>query len=94
MFLTLSVFLQDLGIVGSSFVQVKLNFGHLKKLKNIELLRNNITELGDDWFSKGLPYLERLYIEGSNITRIGSNVFSRLNNLRIIRFDEQPIGHH
>lgn len=37
MFLTLSVFLQDLGIVGSSIVQVKLNFGHLKKLKNIEL---------------------------------------------------------
>lgn len=70
-----------LGIFESCLVPAKLNLGHLKKLKEIELRRNKIPELGDDWLSNDPPSLEIIVIQANNITKIGNNAFSQLNHL-------------
>lgn len=61
----------------------------MKSLNLLNLGKNNIPELRDDWLSNGPPYI---YIKGNNITKIGRNAFSQLNNLLVLSLEDNRFG--
>lgn len=85
-------FTQDLIIDNSLTAQEKLNIGKLDKLKSLIIRWNQIPELDDDVFSKGLSNLETIKILKNNIKKLGNNVFSQLNNLKILVLQDNQLG--
>lgn len=63
-----------------------LRLGHLRKLKELDISSNTITELTDDWFDRGPVTLEYIYIFNNGIEKVGDNAFAHLVNLKRLSF--------
>ena len=64
----------------------------MKKLREIDLSFNTITEIGDDWFSNGPSSLEVLSISNNGVEKIGDNAFAQLSNLKELALHGNRFG--
>lgn len=69
-----------------------LKLGHLRKLREVDLSFNAITELSDDWFDRGPVSLETLIVSNNGIEKVGDRAFANLINLRQLSFDGNRFG--
>ncbi|GBL90932.1 hypothetical protein AVEN_28027-1 [Araneus ventricosus] len=60
----------------------RLSLSHLKKLTLLQLEGNVIPTLGNDWFESGPYGLKEVYLLDTYAKKVGSHVFSALNQLR------------
>ncbi|KAF8791631.1 uncharacterized protein LOC129960010 [Argiope bruennichi] len=60
----------------------RLSLSHLKKLTFLQLEGNVIPVLGNDWFESGPYGLKEAYLLDTYTKKVGSHVFSALNQLR------------
>ncbi|CAL1284952.1 unnamed protein product [Larinioides sclopetarius] len=62
----------------------RLSLSHLKKLTFLQFEGNVISILGNDWFESGPYGLKEVYLLDTYTKKVGSHVFSALNQLRKI----------
>lgn len=55
--------------------------GHLKKLKDVAFMANDIKRLGNDWFKDGPTVLQYLDLQANDIEEVGDQAFAALVNL-------------
>ncbi len=67
----------DINLIPQSYFNV-----HLPDLEQINLGSNFLSMLPDNWLSS-LPSLEKVYIHGNRVERIGNATFSGLYNLQV-----------
>ncbi|GBN11467.1 hypothetical protein AVEN_275426-1 [Araneus ventricosus] len=83
-------------IITSSFTEenqpTKLDLSHLRRLRELDLSFNVITELGDDWFSLGSDTLSDLILSNNRIQRLGDWAFANLVNLRLLWVEGNRFG--
>ena len=70
----------------------KLQLGHLRKLREINLSYNVIRALDDDWFDRGPASLEYLTISNNGIEKVDERAFANLINLKKLSFDGNRFG--
>lgn len=73
-------------------VPASLKLDHLRRLTELELSYNAITELSDDWFGRGPASLKYLMISNNGIEKVGSRAFANLINLKQLSFDGNRFG--
>ncbi|GFS83572.1 hypothetical protein NPIL_199481 [Nephila pilipes] len=87
--------LQELDISASfteDNVPTKLDLSHLRRLSQLDLSFNSITELGNDWFEKEMPSLTDLILSNNAIESLGDRAFANLHNLRLLWLDGNRFG--
>ncbi|XP_042906254.1 toll-like receptor 13 [Parasteatoda tepidariorum] len=55
---------------------------HLKHLRDVSFLGNDIVQLGNDWFEDGPEALEQLDLQANDIEKLGDKAFTTLTNLQ------------
>ncbi|GFU67406.1 uncharacterized protein TNCV_641061 [Trichonephila clavipes] len=66
---------------------------HLKALKTLELRKNHVEVLHNEWFKNGLPALEIIRFVECKIRRVGYRALQRLTNLKIIDLSDNTINY-
>ncbi|GFT01345.1 hypothetical protein NPIL_34461 [Nephila pilipes] len=87
--------LQELDISASfteDNVPTKLDLSHLRRLSQLDLSFNAITELGNEWFENEMPSLTDLILSNNGIESLGDRAFANLHNLRLLWLDGNRFG--
>ncbi|XP_055948155.1 chaoptin-like [Argiope bruennichi] len=83
-------------IISSSFTETdqpsKLDLSHLRRLRELDLSFNAITELSNDWFSRGPDTLSDLVLSNNGIEKLGDWAFANLINIRLLWLDGNRFG--
>ncbi|GIY42616.1 uncharacterized protein CDAR_622721 [Caerostris darwini] len=83
-------------IIASSFSEdnepAKLDISHLRRIKQLDVSFNAITELGNDWFENGPTSLTHIILSNNGIEKIGDRAFANLVNLRQLWLDGNRSG--
>ncbi|GFU38576.1 uncharacterized protein NPIL_252861 [Nephila pilipes] len=66
---------------------------HLKALKKMELRKNHVEVLHNEWFRNGLPDLEIIRFVECKIRRVGYRSLQRLKNLKIVDLSDNTINY-
>ena len=67
------------------------SLNNMKNLTTITILGNNLTEILLNAFNGDHPGLEKNYLGNKSITKIGSNAFSSLKNLKLLDLSKNSI---
>ncbi|KAF8796740.1 Chaoptin like protein [Argiope bruennichi] len=70
----------------------KLDLSHLRRLRELDLSFNAITELSNDWFSRGPDTLSDLVLSNNGIEKLGDWAFANLINIRLLWLDGNRFG--
>ncbi|GBN11477.1 hypothetical protein AVEN_275434-1 [Araneus ventricosus] len=70
----------------------KIDLGHLRILREVDLAYNIITELSNDWFARGPASLAALSVSNNGIQKIGDRAFATLVNLEQLSIDGNRFG--
>ncbi|KAF8796743.1 Leucine-rich repeat-containing G-protein like [Argiope bruennichi] len=70
----------------------KIDLGHLRQLRELDLAYNTITELSNDWFARGPTSLAAVSVSNNKIQRMGDRAFATLVNLEQLSIDGNRFG--
>ncbi|GBN27029.1 hypothetical protein AVEN_155479-1, partial [Araneus ventricosus] len=83
-------------VITSSFSEdnqpTKIDLSHLRRLTDLDLSFNAITEVSDDWFARGPTSLTALVLSNNGIEKIGDRAFANLVNLDQLWLDGNRFG--
>ncbi|KFM72075.1 Protein slit, partial [Stegodyphus mimosarum] len=71
---------------------VKLDLSHMRRLAEVDLSFNGLTEVGNDWFERGPASLTTLMLSNNAIEKLGDRAFANLANLKVLHLHGSRFG--